>query len=84
MALSRYAYDLGVSLPDFLVRVHICADKEASTAVIASGKLKLDGVLLTDPTLILTSNLIRVGSVVEYEEQIVQLTFWDEYESGLR
>ncbi|MBI3229709.1 MAG: hypothetical protein HYZ45_05890 [Burkholderiales bacterium] len=83
MALAKYAYDLGVMLPDFLQRIHICTQEE-SAAVIASGEFSLNGVALTDPHLVITAKMIRANSVARYREQEVQLSLWDDYDSGLR
>lgn len=77
MALSRYAYDLGVPLPDFLVRLRICTEAQTA-AVLASGRCRLDGMPLTDPSLRITFRHIRAGSQVEYDDQIVRLFFWDD------
>lgn len=77
MALSRYAYDLGVPLPDFLVRLGICRVTQTA-AVLASGRCTLDGMPLTDPSLRITFRHIRSGSRVEYDDQIVCLFFWDD------
>lgn len=82
MALSAYAYDLGVPLPEFLVRLHLCPAEEA-LAHIAAGAVRMDGEVLADPALVLTRRLLRNGTVVELGGQRVTLAFWSD-DNGLR
>ena len=47
MALSRYAYDLGVPLPDFLLRLHLCETIAEAMTQIAAGHFQLNGVIFS-------------------------------------
>lgn len=79
MALAEYTYDIGVSLREFLPRLHLCKADEAD-ALIQSGQFKLDGVVLTDPAMIIKTPLVHPKSVAELGQQKVILSFWrDEY-----
>jgi hypothetical protein len=82
MALSRYAYDVGVTLPEFLVRLHL-APPTAATSLIEDGLFQLDGVVLRDPALVVTSQRVRNGSVASLLDQHVTIMFWAD-DNGLR
>lgn len=75
MALAEYTYDIGVPLRDFLPRLHLCKADEAD-ALIQSGQFKLDGAVLTDPTMIIKTPLVHPQSVAELAHQKVILSFW--------
>lgn len=75
MALAEYTYDIGVPLRDFLPRLHLCKADEAD-ALIQSGQFKLDGVVLTDPAMIIKTPLVHPQSVAELAHQKVILSFW--------
>lgn len=73
--LSTYAYDLGVPLVEFLVRLRLCS-AEAALAHIAAGAFRLDGRVLADPQRLIRTADLRHGSVAELGEQRVTLGFW--------
>jgi hypothetical protein len=79
LLLSSYAYDLGVPLPEFLVRLGLCAADEAPAA-IAAGAFRLDGQVLRDPGRVIRTRDLRAGSVAELFEQRVTLGFWSDEE----
>lgn len=79
MLLARYAYDLGVPLTEFLVRLNLCPADEAR-AHIAAGAFRLDGRVLDDPGHVIRTRDLRAGSVAELFEQRVTLGFWSDEE----
>ncbi|MBE9607915.1 hypothetical protein [Chitinilyticum piscinae] len=82
MALSAYAYDLGVPLPEFLLRLQLCT-ADAAPRHIAAGEVRLDDVVLGDPALVLTRARLPAGAVVSLGEQQVSITYWSD-DNGLR
>lgn len=80
LLLSRYAYDLGVPLPEFLVRIGLCPPDQACLC-IALGSFRLDGRVLDDPSRVIRAADLQAGSVAELFEQRVTLGFWSDEES---
>lgn len=77
MLLSRYAYDLGVPLTEFLVRLGLCAP-DAARAHIESGAFRLDDQVLTDPGRVIRTAELRAGAVAALLDQRVTLSFWSD------
>ena len=77
MLLSSYAYDLGVPLAEFLVRLRLCSADEARAHVLA-GEFRLDGKVLDDPSRLIRTQDLRAGVVAELLAQRVTLSFWSE------
>lgn len=77
MLLARYAYDLGVPLTEFLVRLGLCAS-DAARAHIEAGAFRLDGQVLSDPSRVIRTADLRSGSVAVLFDQRVTLSFWSD------
>ncbi len=77
MLLSGYAYDLGVPLTEFLVRLGLCPPDEARAHIVA-GAFRLDGQVLSDPDRVIRTADLRAGSVATLLDQRVTLAFWSD------
>lgn len=81
LLLSRYAYDLGVPLTDFLVRLNLCT-ADLATAHIVAGAFRLNGRVMDDPNQLIRTTDLGAGSIAELFDQRVTLGFWTDEESA--